>query len=69
MDSADAKKLHKPKKHIRVDNDTILITNFEVEENKEVIEERNGVKIYGGGVRGIRALKQDKEDEYGLLQN
>lgn len=29
---------------------------------KEIIDERNGVKIYGGGVKGIRALKQEKTD-------
>lgn len=40
-----------------------MITNFEVDEPREVVDERDGVKIYGGGVRGLRALKQTREDE------
>lgn len=60
---ADPKKENVLRKHVRIDNDTFLITNFEVNDPKEVVEERNGVKIYGGGIRGIRALKQEKEDE------
>ena len=43
--------------------ETLLITNFEVDDPKEHIDERNGVKIYGGGVRGLRAFKQTRDDE------
>lgn len=57
------KKKMRPKKYIKIDKDACLITNFEVDDAKDLIDERNGVKIYGGGVRGIRALKQDKEDD------
>ena len=31
-------------------------------EIKQTVDERGGVKIYGGGVRGIRALKQNREE-------
>ena len=42
--------------------ETLLITNYEVEEPRHVIDERDGVKIYGGGINGIRALRQTKGD-------
>ena len=40
-----------------------MITNFEVDEPKAQVDERDGVKIYGGGVRGLRALREDRDGE------
>ena len=57
------KRSSKPKKYIKIDKDALLITNFEVDDTKDLVDERDGVKIYGGGIRGIRALKLDREDE------
>mmetsp|Transcript_18489 Transcript_18489/g.16365 ORF Transcript_18489/g.16365 Transcript_18489/m.16365 type:complete len:110 (+) Transcript_18489:274-603(+) len=63
------KKFSKAKKHIRVGDEnkaaageTLLITNFEVEEPKDKVDVRGGVKIYGTGIRGLRALKQNREE-------
>ena len=35
--------------------------NKGVEESGSMVEEVHGVKIYGGGIRGIKALKQHRK--------
>ncbi|CAI2378809.1 unnamed protein product [Moneuplotes crassus] len=60
----------KAKKHIRIGpepkegtSDSLLITNFEVEEQKKTFDVRKGVKIYGTGVKGLQALRTYREEE------
>ncbi|CAI2375366.1 unnamed protein product [Moneuplotes crassus] len=67
---AAGKKTKKAKRYVRIGDEskegtgeTLLITNFEVEEQQNAIEVRNGVKIYGTGIRGLRTLRENRDDD------